>query len=369
MPTQKLNDRSRLEAGCFSPGDSAERVSPADWNDWRWQLANRVTDPEALIPAGSDPFDFRATARVYPMRVTPYYASLVKEWRLTDPVCRQIIPSSEELAETSLPEDGLGEASDSPLPGVIHRYPDRVLVLVTGDCAVFCRHCFRKRLWRRGNTYPAPSLADTRAYITARPAVKEVILSGGDALLLDETSLLGWLEMLGALPQLSAVRVASRLPAVLPQRVTKSLCDAMAARAPVWMMTQFNHPVEVTAEAAQACANLVTSGIPVLNQTVLLKGVNDRADMLARLFQGLVAMRVKPHYLFHGDPVAGTGHFRTGIARGLSLMKALRGKLSSLAMPSFAIDLPDGGGKVVLTPDHARGDGFETMDGRVVHYR
>lgn len=372
MSTQHLTDNSaqvgQVKTRCLSPEELGDKVSEADWSDWRWQLANRVRDPKALIPTELDECGAHATAHTYPMLVTPYYLSLAKKWRLSDPVFRQIMPSSEELVATTLPEDGLGEAGDSPLPGVIHRYPDRVLVLVTGDCAVFCRHCFRKRLWRRGNAYPAPVLADVQAYVTARPTVREIILSGGDALLLEEKNLLHWLETLGAMPQITAVRVASRLPVVLPQRLTQPLCDAMATRAPVWLMTQFNHPAELTPEAARACANLVSSGIPVLNQTVLLKGVNDRADVLARLFQGLVAMRVNPHYLFHGDPVAGTEHFRTGMDRGVSMMKELRGKISSLAMPRFAIDLPEGGGKVILTPDHNSGASFETIDGRLVDY-
>ena len=348
--------------------DAWKTVNPVDWNDWRWQLAHRVSDPGTLISEGLNKAEAISTAAVFPMAVTPYYLSLAKEWRLTDPVFRQIMPSSEEVAATCLPVDGLGEAEDSPMPGVIHRYPDRVLVLVSGECAVLCRHCFRKRLWRRGHAYPAPALADVRRYIAGHPEVNEVILSGGDALLLEDRELFRWLETLGGMPWITAVRVASRLPVVLPQRLTPSLCEAMAARAPVWLMTQFNHHAELTPDAARACAHLVNNGIPVLNQTVLLKGLNDDVDTLTRLFQGLVATRVKPHYLLHADPIAGTGHFRTGIDRGVHLMKALRGRVSSLAMPTFAIDLPNGGGKVVLAPDHTSGTGFETIDGRVVDY-
>lgn len=367
MSNQPVSDTSQPARPGFCPGKYRGEVNPADWSDWRWQLANRVSDPGKLLVNG-DRLGAGPAARRFPMLVTPYYLSLAREWGVNDPVFRQIMPSSEETAETALPADGLGETQDSPFPGLIHRYPDRVLVLVTGECAVLCRHCFRKRLWKQGNSYPSPTLEDVKDYVARHPEVKEVILSGGDALLVPDDQLFRWLEGIGNMPQIQAVRVASRLPVVLPQRLTGSLCKAMAARAPVWMMTQFNHPAELTAEAVQACASLVNHGIPVLNQTVLLKGVNDEADILARLFQGLVAMRVKPHYLLHGDPIAGTGHFRTGIAHGLAIMKDLRGRLSSLATPTFAIDLPEGGGKVALAPEHRAGTGFETIDGRVVDY-
>ncbi len=352
-------------------------VAAADWQDWRWQMRQAIVDGETLaavlrLPAASAAAA-AAVAAVYPARATPYYLSLAASPSAADPIVRQILPTAAELAADGLAADGLGEQGCSPLPGVLHRYPDRLLVLAGRRCAAYCRHCFRKRRWQADETDATFEIAPTIAYLHAHPEVREVIISGGEPLLAEDDQVLEWVRRFAELPTLEVVRLASRVPAVLPQRLTQAFARRLAAAGPVWLMTQFNHPLEVTAEAAAACGHLLRAGIPVLSQTVLLRGVNDQAETLAQLFRALVAIKVKPHYLFHGDPVAGTGHFRTGIAAGLELLAALRGQLSSLAMPRFAIDLPENGGKIVLEADSqaAGEDGsrvFRAIDGREIAY-
>lgn len=354
-------------------------ASSAQWNDWEWQLANSVEDVSQLPQldrlreeAGGQ---LQEVISRYPVRVTPHYLSLVSRWTLADPIVRQFFPTSREIAADGLFADGLCEEESSPLPGLIHRYGDRVVIIVTDSCATLCRHCFRKRLWRAGRG--RRRLTDPDAicsYILKRPAIREVILSGGDALMVEATRLFDLIRGLAGIDHISAVRIASRLPAVLPQRVDAELCKGLSDSGPVWFMTQFNHPNELVHEAAEACTNLIHSGIPVLNQTVLLAGVNDNAETLLELFRGLVALRVKPHYLFHGDPVAGSGHFRTGVRRGLEIMARLRSELSSLAMPRFAVDVAGSGGKISLEPWSYAGancDGetiLTTLDGTEIIY-
>lgn len=338
---------------------------PEEWSDWRWQLAKAVSAPRLIVdllslpPAEAAALD--AVVHRYPALATPYFLALARSWSADDPILRQVLPAAAELVDGGLAEDGLGETACSPLPGLLHRYPDRVLLLVTNHCASLCRHCFRKRLWR-GEDAAVPHREDVLRYISNHPEIREVILSGGDALMVESERLISLVAALAALKHVAAIRVASRVPAVLPQRVTGKLARDLAAAGPVWFMTQFNHPWELAPEARAACRHLVSSGIPVLNQTVLLRGVNDCSAILAELFEGLVAMRVKPYYLLHGDPVAGTAHFRTGILSGLDIMAELREKISGLALPKFVVDVP-GGGKIALEPDTVTGT---APDGRVV---
>jgi lysine 2,3-aminomutase len=243
-----------------------------------------------------------------------------------------------------------------PVPRLIHRFRDRVVILANSQCAMRCRFCFRKR--ERANGAELPPLADVELakmteYLTAHPEVREILLSGGDPVMMPENRLLEILHKLKKIPSIDIIRVASRTPVVMPERITDSLAAALGSIPGVWFATHFNHPVEVTESAAAACRKLVKAGVPVINQSVLLKGVNDDAGVLEELFRKLVSIRVKPHYLFHVDPVRGVRHFATGIHKGLEILRSFRSGVSSLAVPTFAIDLPEGGGKVALQPDYS----------------
>lgn len=327
------------------------------WSDWRWQLRHAIRDAEGLATwlglTGAAREDLCQAAERYPVRVTPYYLSLARSRSLEDPIVRQVLPDRRELAEDPAGSpDPLAESRDSPVPGLVHRYPDRALLVATRQCAVFCRHCMRKRAWRReaGDDQGPSDWGPALAYLRAHAGIREVLISGGDPLLLPEERLLKLLGALRAIPHLEVLRLGSRVPVVLPQRLTPEFCARLGGRPALWLATQFNHPQELTPETDAAAEALLRAGIPVVNQTVLLAGINDDTATLARLFTGLVRQRIKPYYLFHGDPVAGTLHFRTGVERGLALMAELERTISGLAVPAFAFDLPDGGGKIRLEP-------------------
>ncbi len=290
----------------------------------------------------------------YPAAVTDYYLSLANADDPDDPILRQCRPDPRELDdEDAADPDPLAEVRDSPLPGLVHRYPDRVLLVVTNRCAVRCRHCLRKRIWAadQAETLDLECLDGVVAYLERHTEVREVLVSGGDPLTLTNYRLDHLLSRLRSVPHLEILRIGTRMPVVQPNRITHELCRVLRSHRPLWLATQFNHPAELTAEARAACARLLDSGLPIVNQTVLLKGVNEDADTLESLFRGLLNFGVKPYYLFHGDPVRGTRHFRTGVRAGITLMSTLRERLSGLALPAFAVDLPGGAGKVILTPE------------------
>ncbi len=328
----------------------------AQWSDWRWQMAHCIRDAAGLARAAGLSSDAvaRATrcAEHHALVVTPYYLSLAAALSPTDPILRQVLPSAEEVsvAQHAL-SDPLGEARHSPAPRLVHRHRDRVLLVVTNRCAVHCRHCLRRRAWGAAGSWPGrAALTEALAYIRQTPHIREVILSGGDPLLVPEPDLFWLLSSLRAIRSVEIIRIGTRLPAALPQRFTPAFCERLGEYGPVWVATQFNHPREVTSEAGLACERLVRAGLPLVNQTVLLRGVNDCSATIRRLGTELLRIRVKPYYLFHGDPVLGTMHFRTGIERGLTIMAELEGETSGLAVPTFALDLPDGAGKVRLQP-------------------
>jgi lysine 2,3-aminomutase len=350
------------------------------WADWRWQLRHALRDAVSLsqwlglTPEAGEAV--RRTALRYPLLVTPYYLALANRADPDDPIIRQILPDPRELTpDATASPDPLAERHDSPVPGLVHRYPDRALLVATHHCAVLCRHCMRKRAWPSGTQDAPPAdFGPALAYLREHRGIREVLISGGDPLLLPEATLFGLLDALRELPHIEMIRLGSRLPVVLPQRLTPEFCARLGATPPVWLATQFNHPRELTPETAAAVGNLLRAGIPVVNQTVLLRGVNDQAPTLAALCTGLLRQRVKPYYLFHGDPVAGTMHFRTGIERGLELLAELERSVSGLAVPAFAFDLPAGGGKVRLEPPARCGtlpDGtavYRDREGRLCPY-
>lgn len=332
--------------------------------------------------------------------VTPYYFSLIGK-DPADPLRRQCIPRTEELRSREYEvQDPLSEERFSPLPRMVHRYPDRVLVLVTDECAVYCRHCFRRYFAsKRDGVITDSQIERITGYLRSHPEVHEVILSGGDPLTLSDERLEGILQALAAAVQSSAaqpnaapatdemplqdtnrrnprrlvMRLATRVPVVMPQRITPALVGLLSGYAPLFVITQFNHPREVTAESRHAVSSLVESGVPVMNQAVLLKGVNDRVEVLTELFQRLLDIRVKPYYLFQGDLAAGTAHFRVTLSNGFELMRELRQKISGLAMPVYAVDLPGGGGKIPLTENYLQSEQggwyrFTGPDGATYYY-
>jgi lysine 2,3-aminomutase len=334
-------------------------VEPSAIRDWHWQLRHAVRTPGELGSNGALP-----AGRLPPL-VTPYYLSLCDPRDPRCPLRRQVVPSPDEaVAVAGDLTDPLGEQAHEVAPDLVRRYPDRALLLVTDRCAVHCRFCTRSRLVGRSREVGSPARrAAALAYLRQNPEIREVIVSGGDPLVLSTRRLAGLLCELRRIPSVETIRIGTRTPAVLPQRITPELVAALRPFHPLWIMTHFNHPKELTVEARVACQLLVDAGFPLMNQTVLLAGVNDRAEVLADLFRGLVRERVRPYYLLQADPVAGTGHLRTPLARGIALMAELQGRVSGLAIPKFIVDAPGGHGKVPLLPDSvlARGNGVTRL--------
>ena len=331
-----------------------QTVSARDWRDWRWQFQNRVTSISGLAGILGWPMPrmerLRPVLSSYPMAITPYYLSLIQEGDENDPLALQCIPNSKEVSPLSkCSVDPLNEDNLMPTPKLIHRYPDRALAIVTKTCATYCRHCNRKRFWKTPETSPLKSrLAKMVRYVADSPEIREVILSGGDPLIYDDEKLEMILASFAAIPHVEILRIGSRMPAVLPMRITKDLCRMLKRYRPLWFNTQFNHPSEITTDAARACNMLQEAGIPVSNQSVLLKGVNDKPAVMERLLCGLQKISVRPYYLFHCEPVKGCGHFRTDRSSGLAMMENLRGRCSGLALPQYVADLPGEAGKVPL---------------------
>jgi len=333
-------------------------VSPQTWNDWRWQYRNRITSVDSLatllsISPANLPTLSRVT-QVYHMSVTPYYLSLIRPGNPDDPILLQSLPDPRELMTGLVGvADPLEEEVDSPVPGLVHRYPDRVLMVVTNVCAMYCRHCTRKRLWRCGESIPSLAEVDRMIdYVAKTSEVREVVISGGDPLTLPLPALERILARLRAIPHLEIIRIGSRVPVVMPQRITPGLCRTLARYHPIWVNTQFNHPNEITPESTAACDLLLAAGIPLNNQSVLLRGINDDPQTMTSLCHALQRIRVRPYYLFQCDPVQGTEHLRTPVWTGIEIMEQMRGYTSGLCIPTFVVDAPGGGGKIPLNPQY-----------------
>ena len=319
---------------------------------WQKLLQASITKPGQITPRfGIDPAPLEAVAEQYPMRITPYYQALIRE--VGDPIWRQAVPDAVELHDRVGCADPLDEENQSPIPNLVHRYPDRVLFLVCAECAMYCRFCTRKRkVGGESMVINGETIAQGIDYIRTHPEIRDVILSGGDPLLLSDEKLDGILTALRAIPHVEIIRVGSRVPVVLPQRITIGLIRVLRKHHPLYLNTHFNHPDEITESSAKACARLADAGLPLGNQTVLLRGVNDDPAVMKRLMQKLLAIRVRPYYLYQADLVQGTDHFRTTVAEGLEIVRALRGHTSGLGVPAFVIDAPGGGGKIPLLPDY-----------------
>ncbi len=319
---------------------------------WQTLLHKSITQPTDLAERfGFKPGDLsRVTAR-YPMRINPYYLGLMK--RPGDPLWRQAVPDALELEDNICMEDPLNEENLSPVPNLVHKYPDRVLFLVHNQCAVYCRFCTRKRkIGTKDMAVSLKTINDGLRYLQQTPAVKDVLISGGDPLLLDDARLDYILSGLRAIKHVEIIRIGSRAPCTLPMRVTRKLVATIKRYHPVYINTHFNHPDEITPESAMACSRLADAGIPLGSQTVLLKGINDDPEIIKQLMYKLLRIRVKPYYLFQTDMTMGTDHFRTPVAKGLEIMRSLIGHVSGMAVPTFAVDGPGGGGKIPLLPDY-----------------
>ena len=333
--------------------------SEAEWNDWRWQMRHRIDTAEALgryvTPTDAERAAIAATEGVFRWTITPYYASLMDPVDPADPVRQQVVPQAAEVAPDIVGVvDPLDEGGHSPVKNLVHNYPDKVAFCVTSECAVYCRYCLRKRMVGDADyMMRKDELRDGLAYLRAHPAIRDVLLTGGDPLVFSDANLDWLLGELRAIPHVEVVRLGSRLPVVNPMRVTAELCAVLQRHHPVWLNTHFNHPNELTPEARAACARLADAGVPVGNQSVLLAGVNDDAATMRRLCEGLVAMRVRPYYLYQAQLIGGTAHLRTPIETGMALMRSLRGHTSGFAVPAYVLDTPDG--KVPLTRDYVRG--------------
>ena len=298
----------------------------------------------------------------YPVRLTGHYAALIKQQG--DAIWKQCMPDVRELEDHTQCPDPLDEKGLSPVPGLIHRYPDRVVLLVSNRCAVYCRFCMRKRLVGSGDApIGEDELRKALDYIAADPSIHDVILSGGDPLMLDDASLSKILTGLRAIPHVALIRIGTRVPVTLPERITPDLCRLLRNFHPLYINTHFNHPDEITGESRDACTLLADAGIPLGNQTVLLKGVNDSIVTMRALMTGLLAIRVRPYYLHQMDLVQGTAHFRTSVRTGLEIIRGLRGHVSGLAVPHYVIDLPGGKGKVAILPDDVE------IRGKTLHLR
>jgi lysine 2,3-aminomutase len=319
-------------------------------DDWKKVLAASITKPKDLAKyLGVDPKEVEAVVGPYPMRITPTVLATIKS--KGDAIWKQVVPEAIELDDIDAPDDPLEEDTDSPVPHLVHRYPDRVLLMVTNQCPIYCRFCTRKRLVGKPGFLKKGELDRAVAYLREHTEVRDVILSGGDPLLLPDRLIERILKGLRSIPHLELIRFGTRVPGTLPQRITPELCEIVKRFHPIYMNLHFNHPDELTPEVKEACGRLADAGVPLGAQTVLLKGVNDDPEIMKRLMHQLLLARVKPYYLYQADLTKGTNHFRTPVETGLKIIQALQGHTSGMAVPHFVIDAPGGGGKIPLLPN------------------
>ena len=333
-------------------------VTDEQWNDWKWQVKNRIETYEELSKyftfSAEEAEGIKKALAKFRMAITPYYLSLIDPNDPYDPIRRQCIPAGAEcnIAPADL-NDPLHEDEDSPAPGLTHRYPDRVLFLITDMCSMYCRHCTRRRFaGQKDDESPQDRIEKCLEYIERTPEVRDVLLSGGDALMVSDKKLEYIISRLRAIPHVEIVRIGSRTPVVCPQRITDDLCNMLKKYHPIWLNTHFNHPNEMTPEAQAAVAKLADAGIPLGNQTVLLRGVNDCVHVMKKLMHELVKNRVRPYYIYQCDLSMGLEHFRTPVSKGIEIIENLRGHTSGYAVPTFVVDAPGGGGKTPVMPTY-----------------
>lgn len=332
-------------------------VTESQWNNWRWQLKNRITTVDQLKSvidlSASEAQKIYECQKSFPMAITPHYANLMNHSR-NCPIRKQVVPDSSEIIHSPNDmEDPLHEVSDSTVPGLIHRYPDRVLLLITDRCAAYCRHCTRRRM--TGNlemTMSKKNLESALNYIRSNRKIRDVVISGGDPLTLADSELEFILKSLREIKHVEILRIGTRVPVVLPQRINRKLCNLLKKYHPLWINTHFNHPQELVPESMEACGRLADAGIPLGNQSVLLKGINDCPHVMKKLVQELVKNRVRPYYIYQCDLSQGISHFRTAVSKGIEIYEGLRGHTSGLAVPTYVVDAPGGGGKIPVFPNY-----------------
>ena len=360
----------------YYPGSSAW-----EWNDWHWQFLNRVrtlSDLERIfVLSASEREAVDRHEGPLPVGITPYYASLMGREDASEPLRRTHIMTGDEYVRVpGEADDPLGEDHDTVVPGLVHRYPDRVLFLTTGTCSTYCRYCTRSRLvGNPGGEYQFSTRQWEKAlsYLEAHTEVRDVLLSGGDPLSIGDDKLDWLLTRLRAIKHIEFIRIGTKVPVVLPQRITKNLVRMLKKHHPLWMSIHFTHPKELTAEVAESTSRLADAGIPLGSQTVLLKGINDDAAVMTSLMHGLLKLRVKPYYLYQCDPIRGSHHFRTSVDKGVAIIEALRGHTTGYAAPTFVVDAPGGGGKILIAPDSIVGrDGgdlvLRNFEGKTYRY-
>jgi lysine 2,3-aminomutase len=356
-----------------------KNVSEREWNDWRWQLRHRITTYEQLkeiLELTSEEIEgIKHSKGRLALAVTPYFASLMDPFNPNCPIRRQAIPRVEEihLSKNEM-VDPLGEDKHSPVPGLVHRYPDRVLLLVTDQCAVYCRYCTRRRLvGSHERSITQGNFEEVLRYLKSHRKVRDVLLSGGDPLLLENERLEEILSRLRALPHIELLRIGTRVPVTLPQRITGGLVRMLKKYHPLMISIHFTHPKEITEAVRRACSELADGGIPLGSQTVLLKGINDKPYIMKKLVQELLKIRVRPYYIYQCDLAMGTEHFRTSVATGIQIIEKLRGHTTGYAVPTYVVDAPGGGGKIPLQPDYvvSRGKGkiaLRNYEGKIFEY-
>ncbi len=353
----------RFRARCYPT------ASDAEWHDWKWQLRNRIRDHAGLRRAMTlSSEENEAVERLgdrLPVGITPYYAAQLDAQDPHDGLRKTMVPVVDEFGFSAGElEDPLNEDGDMPVPGLVHRYPDRVLFLVTSFCATYCRYCTRSRLVGKTGEYHFNQAQYQRAidYIASKPQIRDVLISGGDPLTMADDRIEWLLTQLRLIPHVEFIRIGTKVPAVLPQRITPELTSMLRKFHPFWMSLHFMHPNEITPEVAEACGRLADAGIPLGSQTVLLKGVNDDVDTMRRLMHALLKIRVRPYYIYQCDPIPGSAHFRTPIETGIEIIEGLRGHTTGYAVPQFVIDAPGGGGKIPVAPEYMVGrDGDEVV--------
>lgn len=333
-------------------------VTDDQWNDWKWQVKNRIETLDELKKyIDLTPEEEEGVAKslqTLRMAITPYYLTLIDPYNRNCPVRKQAIPTGSELHQSAADLlDPLHEDEDSPVPGLTHRYPDRVLFLITDMCSMYCRHCTRRRFAGQNDAEsPSDRIQKGIDYIARTPEVRDVLLSGGDALMVNDRMLESIIQRLRAIPHVEIIRIGTRTPVVCPQRITDDLVNMLKKYHPVWVNTHFNHSKEITPEAAEACAKLANAGIPLGNQSVLLRGVNDCVNIMKSLVHNLVKIRVRPYYIYQCDLSMGLEHFRTPVSKGIEIIENLRGHTSGYAVPTFVVDAPGGGGKTPVMPTY-----------------
>ena len=343
-------------------------VTDEQWNDWKWQVKNRIETLEELKKyvklSAEEEEGVKQTLKTLRMAITPYYLSLINPDDPCDPIRRQCIPTGAETHQAAADLlDPLHEDEDSPTPGLTHRYPDRVLLLITDMCSMYCRHCTRRRFaGQTDNECGLDRIEKALEYIRNTPTVRDVLLSGGDALMVSDKRLEYIISELRKIPHVEIVRLGTRTPVVCPQRITPELCDMLKKYHPIWINTHFNHPNEVTPESSRACEMLANAGIPLGNQSVLLRGVNDCVHVMKKLVHEIVKIRVRPYYIYQCDLSMGLEHFRTPVSKGIEIIEGLRGHTSGYCVPTFVVDAPGGGGKTPVMPQYI----ISQAPGRVV---